>query len=132
MKRSAFLQNFSREHHAALKLAKLCERAAHTGIGLADACGRVRTAFADELEAHFAREERELIPLLDDVLKGRLLAEHRGLRDLVVALGEGDAVALRAFGELLAAHVRFEERELFEFVERHLESSGENRAWRNV
>lgn len=70
---------------------------------------------ADLLD-HFATEERELpatvIPVAPELIL-RLFEEHAQLRTLLARIETGDLAALPAFGELLAAHVRFEERELF-------------------
>jgi len=78
-------------------------------------------AFAAELEPHFRVEERELlIDLRTDVglaLVQRTQAEHRVLRELCTGLQRREGVALAEFSKLLHAHVRFEERELFLFIE---------------
>ena len=55
-------------------------------------------------------------------LAQRLTAEHGQLRELRTQLCDPDSVILRAFGELLAAHVRFEEREMFIALEALLEN----------
>lgn len=122
MKRSEFLRQLSREHHAALKLAKVCEQA---GISedLGAKCDRALQLFVAELEPHFCTEERDLIPLLNKELTTRLLEEHSLLRELASALPLHQASALQSFGRLLAAHVRFEERELFEFIEQRLKQN---------
>ncbi len=87
--------------------------------------------FGDHLAGHFRAEEEVLFPLLRQRLAGdpgrlalldRLVAEHRrleALRDGVAAAGDDAAAlepALVAFADLLEAHVRAEERELFETV----------------
>ena len=123
MKRSPILQPLSREHHTALTLAKASERAARSGdealVRLT--CQRVIRPFADELEPHFLTEEVSLLPLLHSPetqpLLERTLADHHQLRGLLVALRQNDAGALDSFGKCLAAHVRFEERELFPVLE---------------
>lgn len=123
MKRSIALQPLSREHHAALALAKACERAAHSAeAALVDAaCLRVIRAFTGELEPHFLAEEQSLLPLLNSAetqaLVQRTLADHRQLRTLLKDLQHNDADALGSFGKCLSAHVRFEERELFPALE---------------
>jgi hemerythrin-like domain-containing protein len=123
MKRHPELQALSREHHGALKLA----RDAKIAAGSADAAqverlaARVVNCFAAELEPHFMIEEQELLPRLaqagDAPLVARTLAEHTRLRALAKRLRTPDATALAEFADLLAAHVRFEERELFEAVQ---------------
>lgn len=87
--------------------------------------------FRDHLVGHFRAEEDVLFPVLRERLAGdptrralldRLTGEHRrleALRDGVAAAGEDEAAlapALAAFADLLEAHVRCEERELFEVV----------------
>jgi len=126
MHRSTALQPLSREHHAALKLAKLCERAALSGDAaeVSLACLRATQAYAGELGAHFLVEERTLLPLLhgtpEQPLAERTLADHRQLHALLDGLRQNDADALSSFGKRLAAHVRFEERELFPALESKL------------
>ena len=125
MKRSAALQPLSREHHSALKLAKACERAVlardEATLALALACRHALQVYADELAAHFLCEERTLLPLLtgtpEQSLAERTLSEHSQLHDLLAGLRRNDAEALHRFGIGLAAHVRFEERELFPALE---------------
>jgi hemerythrin-like domain-containing protein len=50
----------------------------------------------------------------------RTLIEHRALQRLVRELEIPDGEILLRFADLLTAHVRFEERELFENAERLL------------
>jgi hemerythrin-like domain-containing protein len=87
--------------------------------------------FRDHLVGHFRAEEDALFPVLRERMAGdpsrtalldRLIEEHRRLQDLrdgVDAAGDDEvalAPALTAFADLLEAHVRCEERELFELV----------------
>jgi len=126
MQRSPALQPLSREHHAALKLALLCERAAISAdeSAIQHACRHVLQSYTNELDAHFLHEERTLLPLLSDTpdqpLAERTLEEHRSLRELLNGLRQNSAAALRNFGIILKMHVRFEEQELFPALERRL------------
>lgn len=123
MKRSPALQPLSREHHAALVLAKACERAAQSGDAalVSHACQRAVLAFANELDPHFRIEEQSLLPQLNSPatqpLVQRTLMEHEQLRGMLIGLQQNDVDALNSFGKYLAAHVRFEERELFPTLE---------------
>lgn len=125
MKRHPALLQLSREHHTALKLALDCRKARESADGAAEAAllARIPGLFAAELEPHFQCEETDLLPQLEAVgetaLVRRTLEEHRELRRLVACLGRGEAAALLPFAELLQAHVRFEERELFEQAQRY-------------
>jgi hemerythrin-like domain-containing protein len=129
MKRSTALQQFSREHHTALSLAKVCERAVQSGDAeqMSAACQRAIQAFTNELEPHFQIEEQMLLPLLKSAealkLSQRTLADHQQLRALLKELQQNNPDALDSFGNCLSAHVRFEERELFPALESVLNQS---------
>lgn len=126
MKRDLRLHGLSSEHHSALVLARR----------LADdiAAGRPRAEIADELKAHlvadlephFLIEEEVLLPALasagEIALAQRTRDEHAALRAAAVAVESGDYAQLATFAQLLAAHVRFEERELFPRCEQRLAS----------
>lgn len=123
MKRSATLIPLSREHHAALTLAKACERAALSGSEdvVIQTCQRALREFENQLQPHFQLEEESLLPLLTGIehqpLVERTLAEHQNLRGLLNGLQQNDGAALATFGTSLAGHVRFEERELFPILD---------------
>jgi hemerythrin-like domain-containing protein len=121
MRRHADLVQLSREHHAALKLARAMRRAAESGSAEAVAMGaqRVVKLFPDELEPHFRDEEENLFAWLErageHALVERTMRDHAQLRQLAATLAmQPDVDALARFADLLAEHVRFEERELFE------------------
>jgi hemerythrin-like domain-containing protein len=126
MKRSPELTDLSRDHHAALVIARRAERAAEgDDAALREAWLGLRAAFAAELEPHFAVEERTLLPALaaagEEARVARTLADHTRLR----ALAAGDATrdALRELGALLHRHVRYEEKDLFPCAERVLSTA---------
>ena len=123
MKRHEMLQDLSREHYSALKLALLAKRAAQSGITeqvLAVSATCV-ASFAADLEPHFQIEENTLLPALTASGALELVAhterDHLELRGLAARLQNPDAETLLAFAERLTAHVRFEERELFEALQ---------------
>ena len=130
MKRHAELLELSREHHAALKLARHARNAADSGevAEIRRVAQRAVDLFATELDPHFVVEEQGLLVFLAQVgesaLVARTLAEHQTLRELAGGLQQPDAATLLRFSEVLAAHVRFEERELFETTQACLEASG--------
>lgn len=79
--------------------------------------------FAEESVRHFREEEEQLFPLVADSeeakpLITRALLEHQQLHALAGRLASGDQTLIRDVAELLEAHVRFEERELFPLIER--------------
>ena len=130
MKRHPALAPLSEQHHHELAHARRLLRGAGAGPEerLAVASAYV-DAFFTETVRHFRREEEILFPLYvrhagsTPVLE-RILREHMELHGLVRALraaaaaGDIPAQALRTLGELLHDHVRAEERELFQEIER--------------
>lgn len=91
----------------------------------------------DALEPHLAVEERFLLPAIaavEDgglVLAGRAQREHRELSALVTSLRTAEVVTraglVARFGAALAAHIRWEERDLLEWVMQRLDVSEANR-----
>jgi hemerythrin-like domain-containing protein len=85
--------------------------------------------FSTDLAAHFKAEEEALFPAMRDfsgasALLSELLAEHRKLEALAERL-RGTAVAtlvdaLGEFADMLEAHIRKEERELFPLYEKQM------------
>lgn len=118
MRRDDRLIELSREHHTALKLARQLQRGTATEEAGTRAIASLQ-ALRAELEHHFRDEEQRLLPMLRDAdetpIAERLCAEHRELRALMAAPDTADART--RLGQLLEAHVRFEEREMFPFLE---------------
>lgn len=119
MKRHPLLQSLSREHHPALSLAVRLKR-----VRDAEAATLLAQFDIPALLAHFDEEERDWLPGLtaDDErpLRDRTLDEHRQIRACLAEIGRGETTRIAEFARLLEAHVRFEERELFPLIERHL------------
>jgi len=130
-RRHESLVPLSREHHYGLML---CLRI-HRGLGQYDndeawvreRADQATQFFATDLVPHFKAEEEALFPAMREFagapeLLNRLLAEHRKLEALANRLRGADVAelldALREFSDLLEAHIRTEERELFPLYER--------------
>ena len=114
MKRHAALVPLSHDHHHALVQARRLR--AH---GSAAATEFLRF-FATETTRHFREEEELVFPLLygdePESLREILLQHHR-LRALAHRLRSGEDVT-GELADLLDAHIRLEERELFELLQR--------------
>jgi len=129
MKRHPQLQALSREHHSALKLARAARQAAESGErdAMTAFAQRAVQFFASELDPHFRAEEQGILVALaragENELVQRTLSEHAELRRLTMLLSHPDAVTLLRFADLMAAHVRFEERELFEAAQHQMGAS---------
>lgn len=132
MKRSPELAPLSHDHQHALDAALRLRRAERDT--LVDALAHFRRFFAEEGRTHFDIEERLILPALhaEDPewapLAARVRADHAAIRAATDALHTRNTVddvlaAACALGERLAAHVRFEERELFPLLERRLAGS---------
>ena len=122
MRRHPALRGLSSDHHTGLVIARRARKAAREGIhARAVAWEEVKQRFVSELEEHFRREELGLLPMLrtagEATLVQRTLSEHQTLRKLIA---DDRPENLSAFAELLAAHIRFEESELFETAQRLL------------
>jgi hemerythrin-like domain-containing protein len=125
MQRIAELVALSHDHHSALVLARRCRQSRKTGaeVGVEEAWRQVLEAFPRHLEPHFTIEEKHLLPALEkageEALVQRVREDHAALRALV-AEPAADPVRVERFGATLEAHVRFEEREVFEVAQRKL------------
>jgi len=84
--------------------------------------------YAEHLTPHFAEEENALFPILGNEnatspelsasLVARAVQEHRELEKLF-ADNSNVEDTLRRIADLLDKHIRFEERELFEVIQRN-------------
>jgi len=122
MKRSEALTPLARDHHLALVLARRAQRsAAMSAEDLELLLADLNVAFVQLLEPHFETEEQKLLPVMrtkgEITCVERTLNDHRALRDHMRRIQLGDVDKLVAFGELLATHIRFEDRELFGIAE---------------
>lgn len=126
MLRDRNLIPLSHQHQHALALSVQIDRSLQAGTADLEALqAQIRTMFNLEIRYHFAAEEEalfpeaaafaELKPLVD-----QLLREHVNLRGYFARAErrELDAATLRDFAQLLSAHIRKEERELFEACQR--------------
>jgi quercetin dioxygenase-like cupin family protein len=125
VKRHAALIPFSHDHHHALVEARRLREAAVSGPDPEAAVAAFLGFFAAVNVPHFREEEETLFPLVagfDDArpLIVEALLDHQRLHALVAELPRSLDVraSMREIGELLEAHVRREERELFPLIER--------------
>lgn len=72
------------------------------------------------IKPHFFQEEKILLPFMekDHAMAKQLLREHEYIRELILNIDkEPDTHDLIRLANLLEAHIRFEERELFGYLE---------------
>ncbi len=123
----------SSDHQPSLALAVRLRRVPpHAPVALwRELAQAAHALFTREILPHFGLEESRLFPALEQAGGGELvrraLEEHAALRagfERFAALEASRdpqlAAALLAWSERLAAHIRFEERELFAFAQLHL------------
>jgi hypothetical protein len=125
MPRVGPLLALSREHHLSLVIARNARRAAgeEDTAALSAAIRRIEDHCRSVLAAHFEEEDRLLDAakdVLDPASLARILAEHAELRLLGSKPCLEPVARLRRFGELLNAHVRYEERVIFPQLQQEL------------
>jgi mannose-6-phosphate isomerase-like protein (cupin superfamily) len=112
MKRHPSLEPFSRDHNDGLIQARRLD------LDGAAALPGFRTLWDGDLRDHFDEEERLLLPLCDADWGDRLRAEHAAIAARVGTAATDEEA--RELGTLLHDHIRWEERELFPYLERRL------------
>jgi len=124
MLRDPNLVPLSRQHQHGLALCVLTDRALGADRGpesIACLARKVVDAYDVELSNHFQVEEQILFPAFPRPLVEELVAQHRQLEAMVERLrAEPSAPALEEFTVLLRSHIRLEENELFEEMQREL------------
>lgn len=125
MLRDPSLIPLSRQHQSSLALCVLTRRslaADGSPENLAKLARRVSGRYELELINHFEIEEQVLFPACGPMpLIDELLAEHRAIEALVTQLRAAPSVTLlEQFCALLSSHIRREENQLFEQVQRSL------------
>ena len=128
MLRDRNLIPLSHQHQHALALCVQIDRSLQAGSADLEAPqAQIGTMFNLEIRWHFAAEEEALFPEAAAFaelkpLVEQLLAEHAALRQYFARAQarELDPAGLREFAQTLSAHIRKEERELFEACQRLL------------
>lgn len=121
LKRHPALVPYSREHHEGLLLVWKIRQGLRTGIEATRITEYVTHFFQYSLAPHFDREERFLFTKLayHDPVRIQALEEHREIRKLLELLKNPVSLLerLTAFADRLEAHIRFEERYLFNHLQ---------------
>jgi hemerythrin-like domain-containing protein len=77
----------------------------------------------NHIKPHFYQEEKILLPYMpaDHPLALKLQDDHAYIRDLILSLDQdADKQSFRSLCDLLDSHIRFEEREVFSYLEQNL------------
>lgn len=118
IQRHEALQPVSREHHFGLLLGWKIQKAADKNIAPQRVFNYLKFAFRTELQPHFELEERAVFPVLgnEDPLVQQALDEHQTIENLITR-GSHNNDTLEEIRTLLNAHIRFEERVLFQKIQ---------------
>lgn len=114
MKRHRVLEPFSRDHFSGLVVARhLIKDRDETALL---ACMKL---WEDEMQDHFAEEEKLLCAMASPEMIQRLHQEHEDLRRMVISarIGQFGPDDIGKLGQKIYDHIRWEERELFPAVE---------------
>jgi len=128
MLRDKNLIPLSHQHQHALALCVRIERAfASGGMNTREWQDEIAALFDSEIKYHFESEQQVLFPAARrleglDALVDELLIEHGLIRRYVERARKYDLIAtdLQMFAATLSMHVRKEERQLFEEMQRQL------------
>ena len=128
MLRDKNLIPLSHQHQHALALCVRIDRALQAGgIELEPWLEELQQIYEQEIGAHFAAEEKEIFPKAArfadlQPIVDELLREHAVLREYFVkaATRAMTTEELKAIGERLSAHIRKEERQLFEGIQKEM------------
>jgi len=128
MLRDPSLVPLSRQHQHALALCVRIERALQDdAVDLSAWQLEMHQLYEDEVRFHFAAEEKILFPAarrFPDLaaLAGELSSEHKRLRDYFGRADQGamNKGELGTYAKLLSAHIRKEERHLFEDMQKRM------------
>ncbi len=131
MWRDPALRPLSHQHQHGLALCVILSRSLQfdsSAEKVRELTAKALTAWDVEIRGHFEVEERELFPevraaIAEPELIDALLAEHRSIEAMIRELREEpSAETLSQLATELSAHIRSEERRLFEQVQRGLDS----------
>lgn len=132
IKRSTELAPLSRDHHSGLLLCWKIKTGIQKGIGANRIAKYVVFYYRAHLEEHFRQEEEYIFPLPgnEDPLIKKAVAEHGEITGLITQL-ENEVPTryenLEKLMNLLETHIRYEERELFPYIEQKTDDSRLNK-----
>ncbi len=135
IKRSEQLAPLSREHHDGLLFAWKIKQGIENRTPLDMLRKYSMWYWRHHIKPHFYQEEKILLPHMpqDHPMALRLKEEHEHIRELILGLDEqADKRTLLILCDLLNQHIRFEERELFVYLENLLSPEKLNEVHREI
>lgn len=126
IKRDPALISFSKDHHFALLLIWKIKEGLKRNIQPERISRYVINFFETDLQQHFKLEEELMFQKLppDNKMRIRGENEHKYVYELIEQMQKQvDKESLLHFADTLEKHIRFEERELFNFLQEKLSES---------
>lgn len=123
IKRSKELAPLSREHHDGLLFVWKIKQGLANGTTIETLVNYTRWFWSNHIKPHFRDEEKVLVKFLpaDNPLVKQMFKEHAQIRDLIISLDkEPNVNSIQLLAEFINNHIRFEERELFNYAEKVL------------
>ena len=124
IKRSEYLKPLSREHHYSLLFGWKLRQGISHGVEVGRMIEYIRYFEQHMLIPHFKEEETCLFVYSDNPFVQQALDEHRHILSMIATIkAEPSRVAyadLESLAEIVDRHVRFEERQLFPYLEENL------------
>lgn len=120
IKRSEQLAPLSREHHDGLLFAWKIKQGLENKTSPETLRKYALWYWRNHIKQHFYQEEKILIPYMPEghPMAVQLKEEHDHIRELILGLDvEADKQTLMILCDLINKHIRFEERELFIYLE---------------
>jgi hemerythrin-like domain-containing protein len=123
IKRSEQLQPLSREHHDGLLFVWKLKQGLENRTSLEILKEYTGWYWRHHIKPHFFQEEKILIPFMPahHPMAVQLKKEHDYIRELILNIDrEPDKHDIIRLSNLIESHIRFEERELFQYLEERL------------
>lgn len=119
IKRHEALKPLSRQHHFGLLFSWKLRKGFHKDIAIERLQEYAKWFYEHEIKPHFRDEEKYLFPIMeeDNELIERALKEHRRIKRLFHDDKDPEK-SLHRLEEELDAHIRFEERVLFNEIQK--------------
>ena len=129
MKRAEQLQKLSHQHHNGLMAVLLLQKGIEKKAAVDELSSFIVHCWENELRTHFIKEEVYLHPHFLHLpglmtMYEQMKNEHHVIRRMIDAIrnGESSKELIISFYTQLEQHIRFEERELFEYIQSHIEA----------
>lgn len=124
IKRSVHILQLSKDHHFTLLFCWKIRQGLKQGVDGERIKKYVQHFWDQHMQAHFREEEEILFAPVKDEKVQRALNDHEQIKEQVNATlqssGEEASNKLARLADLVDAHVRYEERELFPHLEKEL------------